>query len=108
MSDEHTYTIYVCPECGKQAGHFSATTCQHFDPAERYVEMEEVEVAVKKDWGIRGAPIPSDPTEVVSLLVPESVARAFERTMLKPFGQSLAPPVTFSEDDVPTYIISIA
>jgi hypothetical protein len=36
------------------------------------------------------------------------VARAFERTMLKPFGQSLAPPVTFSEDDVPTYIISIA
>lgn len=38
------YFIYVCPECHKQAGHYSPTVCQHFDPEERYIKMIEVEV----------------------------------------------------------------
>jgi hypothetical protein len=49
---------------------------------------------------------PPGSRDVVQILVPEHMARLFERELLTPIGFELTPPMRFSEDDVPTYIFT--
>lgn len=60
--------------------------------------------------------IPADPPaddDLVSIMVKESMARTFEERCLGPAGvhtrgnTRLSPPVKFSDDDLPTYIIEV-
>ena len=51
------------------------------------------------------APMPDD-NDVVQVLMPLHLARCFERRCL-PIAASLAGPLLFSDDDVPSYIVQI-
>lgn len=54
------------------------------------------------DWP-KGASKPA-PEDIVQVLMPEDLARRFERDVLG-YRASLAGPLLFREDDLPTYII---